>query len=148
MKSYEYVHTVSFEETNAIGNVYFTHYLRWQGRCREQFVHEQAPMVLDELAEGVAMVTTRCSCEYLAELTAFDRVAVRMRAGDVTQNRLTLLFDYVRLTQVEQEQLVARGEQQLAWMRRDGERLVPHRVPSGLLAAIDAYADTTGSWRR
>ena len=45
-KYYEYPHTVGFEETNLVGNVYYVNYLRWQGRCREMFLKQHAPDVL------------------------------------------------------------------------------------------------------
>ena len=64
---FEYLHTVGFEETNLVGNVYYVNHLRWQGRCRERFLHAHAPGVLDQLSSGLALVTTRCSCEYFAE---------------------------------------------------------------------------------
>lgn len=138
-KTYEYRHTVLLEETNLLGNVYFTHYLRWQGHCRELFINEFAPEVLDGLDPARdALVTTRCGCTYLAELVAFDEVAVRMRLAEVVQNRLTLRFDYVRV-KPGPEELVARGEQQLAWLGRDGERFTPRHVPEPLLAAVEAY---------
>lgn len=138
-KVFEYRHLVVLEETNFLGNVYFTHYVRWQGHCRELFINEFAPEVFAGLdVEHDALVTTRCSCTYLAELVALDEVAVRMRLGEVVHNRLTLHFDYVRVAPGPEE-LVARGEQQLAWLRREGERFAPKRVPESLLAAIDAY---------
>ncbi|CAM4328900.1 acyl-CoA thioesterase [Nocardiopsis rhodophaea] len=148
MKYFEYLHTVSFEETNTLGNVYFSHFLRWQGRCREQFLWEHVPTLVAALDNSAAMVTTRCSCEYMAELAAFDRIAVRMRAGDVTQSRLTLLFDYVRLEPGGAERTAAKGEQQLAWMRWEDGHLVPDRVPGELLSAIDTVAGDAGAWRR
>ena len=53
--------------------------------------------MLEELEQGLALVTLRVSCEYLAELRAFDEIAIRMRLGALEQNRMTLLFDYARL---------------------------------------------------
>lgn len=141
MRAYEYRHIVSFEETNLVGNVYYVNHLRWQGRCRELFLREHAPEVLEELAQGLALVTTRCSCEYLAELSAFDEVLVRMRLAELTQNRLLLTFEYLRRNG-DREELVARGEQQIACMRRDGEQLVPTPVPEGLREALRQYSST------
>src|SRR2546430_7299375 len=97
MLEYELHHLVSFEDTNFVGNVYFTKYFSWQGRCREQFLHEKAPEVLDALRHGLALMTTRCSCEFLAELTAGDEVLIRMRLGRQAQTSLMLHFDYVTL---------------------------------------------------
>lgn len=81
------------------------------------------------------MVTTRVTCEYLAEVSAFDEVIVRMRLGEIIQNRLTMIFEYVRVKGAL-ESLVARGEQQVACMRHNGERLVPTPVPEVLCDAL------------
>ena len=43
MRAYEYRHVVGFEETNVVGNVYFSRYVSWQGRCRELFLREGIP---------------------------------------------------------------------------------------------------------
>ncbi|HVR99372.1 MAG TPA: acyl-CoA thioesterase [Thermoanaerobaculia bacterium] len=138
MRAYEYRHLVGFEETNLVGNVYYVNHLRWQGRCREMFLRDHAPEVLAELSDGLALATVRCSCDYLAELEAFDELVIRMRLGGIAQNRITLLFEYWRQRD-GQEDLVARGEQQVACMRRDGTRSLPTPIPAALREALRAY---------
>jgi enediyne biosynthesis thioesterase len=140
MRAYEYTHIVGFEETNLVGNVYYVNHLRWQGRCREMFLHEHAPDVLAALENGLAMVTVKCSCEYMAELSAFDEITIRMRLGALAQNRMTLSFEYWRRG-IDGEQQVARGEQQVACMHREGDRLVATPIPGTLKEALRLYAD-------
>lgn len=135
---FEYRHIVSFEDTNLVGNVYYANHIRWQGRCREMFLLNHAPSVLTQFQEGLALVTTRCSCEYFAELYAFDHVSLHMRLGELTQSRITLLFEYWR-TQGENEELIARGEQQVACMWRKGERIEAVPVPHDLREALRLY---------
>jgi enediyne biosynthesis thioesterase len=136
MRFYEYRHVVSFAETNLVGNVYFTNHLAWQGRCRELFLRDHAPDVIAELSRGLSLATVSCSCEYFAELTAFDEIVVRMRLAELVQNRLRLAFEYWR-----GKELIARGEQQIACMKRAGEKLLPTAVPPTLRAALAAYAE-------
>jgi enediyne biosynthesis thioesterase len=138
VQAYEYRHVVGFEETNVVGNVYFAQHVRWQGRCREMFLRDHAPAILDEIPRGLSLVTTRCSCDYLAELGAFDEILVRMRLGGIVQNRVTMTFEYYRCRDGTEE-LVARGEQEIACMHRDGGRLVPVRVPDVLRDALRPY---------
>ena len=140
MRYYEYRHVVCFQETNVLGNVYYTNHLAWQGRCREMFLRDHAPDVIPELSRGLALATVRCSGEYFAELSAFDEVIVRMRLAELVQNRIALAFEYHR-TKAGAEELVARGEQQIACMRREGERLVPTPVPPALRDALAGYAE-------
>lgn len=138
VQAYEYRHVVGFEETNLVGNVYYVNHLRWQGRCREMFLREHAPDILDELSSGLALVTIRVSCDYLAELTAFDEVVLRMRLGPMSQNQVTMLFEYWKAGNGKEE-LVARGEQQVACMRREAGRLAPAPLPESLRAALRHY---------
>lgn len=138
MRAFEYRHIVGFEETNIAGNVYYVNHLRWQGRCRELFLREHVPDLLAEIADGLALITTKCSCEYLAEIYAFDEIIVRMRLGALMQNRVSMLFEYWKCT-AGGEELVARGEQQVACMRREGESLVPAPLPRALREALQTY---------
>jgi enediyne biosynthesis thioesterase len=139
MRFYEYKHVVGFQETNLVGNVYYTNHLAWQGRCRELFLREHAPDVVEQLAEDLSLATISCSCEYFAELLAFDEVLVRMRLAELVQNRMRLAFEYWRRNG-DNEELVARGEQQVACMKREGGRLVPAPVPTSLREALSQYS--------
>lgn len=135
---YEYKHTVGFEETNLVGNVYYVNYLRWQGRCRELFLRDEAPAVLVEVQEDLKLFTLHVECEFFAEITAFDDVSVRMRLEELTQTQVQFSFDYVQITGGA-ENLVARGRQRIACMRGPNTATVPARVPEALRAALEPY---------
>lgn len=138
---FEYLHTVGFEETNLVGNVYYVNYLRWQGRCRELFLNERAPEVLDDLRDDLKLFTLKVDCEFFSEITAFDRLSIRMHLIELGQTQLEFGFDYVRLPSGpdEDERLVARGRQRVACMRGPNTRTVPTRVPEALAQALEPY---------
>jgi enediyne biosynthesis thioesterase len=138
MRAYEYRHSVGFEDTNVVGNVYFVNHLRWQGRCREMFLREHAPSLLTDLAGDLRLMTLRCSCEYFQELAAFDEIVVRMRLESMAQNRLVLRFEYVR-NRDGHEEVVARGEQEIACIRNTASGPVATPVPQPLRDALRAY---------
>jgi len=137
-RAYEYRHIVGFEETNLVGNVYYVNHVSWQGRVREMFLRDHAPDIIAELSRGLSLATVRVSCEYLAELTAFDEVIIRMKLGELTQSRMTLLFEYWRAGGAGEE-LIARGQQEIACLRREGEKLTPTPVPKSLRDALRPY---------
>jgi enediyne biosynthesis thioesterase len=134
MRAYEYVHTVGFEDTNLVGNVYFARYVSWQGRCRELFLRDHAPAVVDELARDLRLVTTHVSCDYFAELRALDCVTVRMTLARMAAGRVSMRFDYLR-----GEELVASGRQEIACLRAVGGAYVAAPVPEPLEAALVPY---------
>jgi enediyne biosynthesis thioesterase len=137
-KTYDCRHLVTLEETNLVGNVYFTNYLRWQGSCREQFLAEHAPSVLRALREDFVLATVSCHCDFFAELYATDTVEVRMTLGAVDGHRVTMAFDYYRLDGAT-PQLVARGGQTIACLRRTSAGTIPVPVPDELREALLPY---------
>ena len=137
-RAYEYSHIVGFEETNLVGNVYYANYVLWQGRCREMFLYDHAPEVIEQINQGLALVTVDVSCQYLSELFAFDRVIIAMQLKAVTQNRITMGFEYWRVKPQERS-LVATGEQQAACMRRQDSTNVPTPIPLPLRQALELF---------
>ncbi|MBB4951466.1 acyl-CoA thioesterase FadM [Kitasatospora gansuensis] len=137
---YEYRHLVGFEETNLVGNVYYVNYLRWQGRCREMFLREMAPEVLEDIRADLKLFTLKVDCEFVAEITAFDELSIRMRLEDLTQTQVGFTFDYVKLPEEGGELLVARGRQRVACMRGPNNDTRPTRVPEALRKALEPYA--------
>ncbi len=155
MRFFEYRHIVGFEETNVVGNVYYANHIRWQGRCRELFLREMVPEILDELDRGLALVTLSVSCDYYHELCAFDELAIRMSLAELSHHRMTLRFEYWRLSEGKREGksegksggpaetgevLVARGQQELGCMGRREGKFEPQAWPASLLEALRPYA--------
>lgn len=136
---YEFLHTVGFEETNLVGNVYFVHYFRWQGRCREMFLKELAPSVLEEVRDDLKLFTLKVDCEYFSELSAFDHVAIRMRLVELTTTQLEFSFDYIKVED-DEEVLVGRGRQRVACMRGPNQATEPAKVPEALVHALQPFA--------
>ncbi len=135
MRAYLYRHVVTLDETNAIGNVYFVHFLHWQGHCREYFLAEKAPGVLEAMQrDAFAMVTVSCSMDYYAECFAFNDIEVAMTLRCSAGNRIVMDFEFRRGAQ-----LAARGSQTVACMRRVDSGTVPTEIPAELARAMRNY---------
>src|ERR1700676_3721092 len=83
--AFTYRHVVSFEETNVVGNVYFTRHIAWQGRCREMFLKQNAPDILNDIARALRLVTLRVSCDYFEELNALAEIDISMSLAYLRQ---------------------------------------------------------------
>jgi len=138
---YEIRHSVGFEDTNLVGNVYYVNYLRWQGRCREMFLREKAPGVLAETRGELKLFTLKAEVEFFSEIAAFEELAVRMTMEELTQTQVQLGFDYVKVAAGGgPETLVARGVQRIVCMRGPATQPVPTKVPAELRLALAPYA--------
>jgi enediyne core biosynthesis thioesterase len=137
-RAYEWRPFIAFEDTNLVGNVYFAHFLSWQGRCREAFLAEHAVDVVERLAGDLRLVTLSVSCEFYEELRVFDAVTLEMRLAGTNAHRIDLSFDY-RLEREGVSRLAAFGAQQIACMSLAGDQLVPTTIPTSLAAALRVY---------
>ncbi|HEX9335940.1 MAG TPA: acyl-CoA thioesterase [Pseudonocardiaceae bacterium] len=138
---FELKHMVGLEETNFVGNVYYVNYLKWQGRCREMFLSQYAPDVLQDMRGDLSLYTLKAECEFLSEITAYDQLVIRMRVEDLTQSQIGFRFDYVRVRE-GYEDLIARGRQRFACMRGTADKARPTRVPESLRKALSRFVIT------
>jgi len=143
--TFDITRLVTFGDPKLVGNVYFARYLAWQGECREHFIARNAPGLLDQLRDGLSLVTVDCACEFFAELYAMDTVTIRMSLAAMDGHRVAMRFDYYRSDRGS-EQLVARGSQTIAVMRRGPDGMVPAELPVELATALAAY-EPIGSGR-
>jgi enediyne core biosynthesis thioesterase len=137
-KYFEYSHTVSFEETNLVGNVYFVNYFKWQGRCREMFLKEKAGNVIVDIEAGrLALITLHSACNFLGELKAFDQLRVQMFLEGVNNHKIKMKFNYYKVAG-EELQLVATGVHEAGCFEKTSAGLAPVVVPI-LMNALNNY---------
>ena len=137
-RTFDMPHVVTFEETNLVGNVYYTNYFSWQGRCREMFLREHAPQTLAELQAGeLRLVTAHASCDFVDEFTAFDQVLVRMSLNRFIAYGVSLNFDYARASKASE--ILARGRQDIKFLRRQAGLWALSDMPQALLDAVRRY---------
>jgi len=142
MPTFQYQHTVSFQETSLVGNVYFSNYLLWQGHCREMFLGEYAPSVIAGLQGGnLALLTRSCSCDYEGDwgFAALDEVLISMRLEEFRGGRMALGFTYARAD--SPDEIVARGTQKVDCKVLHGDQWVAAPFPAELIRALLQFAD-------
>lgn len=138
MPLFDYRTFVSFEETNVVGNVYFANYFVWQGKCREAFLSQHAPRVLDDFKAGYGMITKDSSCVFHNEAFAFEKILIRMGLDKLSRTGISMGFDYYREDDGGGLTLLAQGRQTTLWISPE------HRVsmlPSHLYDAVKKFVD-------
>ena len=132
-KWFERRYLVTFAETNVAGNVYFAHYFRWQGECREALMAEGYPEFEDDLQRGFNLVTEFAYMDFLDEARLFDRVLVRMTVSSLSRTRVEFEFEFIG---ERENSLLARGKQAVIWTNRQRR---PALMPDKLYDNIVSY---------
>lgn len=137
---FEYTFTTSFEETNLVGNIYFANYVVWQGKCREMFLKEYSPGIVEEINNGLALITLDLSVQYRSQLHAFDKVLMKMFLEAQSESRLLMSFQYFNATP-DTPILVAEGTQAVAAMRVIDGQLTSVRFPDSVLNTLESLVE-------
>jgi len=135
---FEYKFKTTFEETNLVGNIYFANYVLWQGKCREMFLYETCPEVIDEINNGLLLITLDLSVKYISQLFAFDNVVMHMFLEAQSDSRLMMRFKYYKETDNELH-LVCEGTQATAAMREINGKVSPVSFPKSMFEIFEEY---------
>lgn len=138
MRFFEYRTLVSFEETNVVGNVYFSNYFVWQGKCREAFLCKYASQVLDDFKAGYGMITKDASCEFHSEAFAFQNILIKMGLESLMRTGMSMTFEYYR-EEGSELVLLAQGKQTTMWVNPQHKVSI---MPDYLYGAIEKYTNS------
>lgn len=120
----------SLEDTDAIGNINFSHYPILQGRVRDRFFYQLIP---EYYRRGNAQGEFRClycQVEHLREALPFDQIQVSMSLQAVYERSVSLAFEYFRLTPTGEKQKIAVGQHNAVWLTRSANgTFVPASLP-------------------
>jgi enediyne core biosynthesis thioesterase len=135
----EYRHLVTFEDTNAVGSVYFAKYFNLQGECREKLLAQFYPEFVHDVRLGFCLVTESAHQEYYGEATLFDTLVIRVTVTALSRSRIEFEFEFVHETD---GRLLARGRQAVIWTNQHRR---PSIMPDKLFHATAAFFQLTES---
>lgn len=120
----------SLEESNLVGNIYFSNYSTWQGRVRDRFFYQIAPELFQGTGELGEWIPLNSNIHHLREAMPFDIVEVEMSLLKQYENGIKLYFEYYKQVAGGKREKLAYGEQDLLWIERDSEGIpVPMTIP-------------------
>ncbi len=126
-----YRHTVAFYETDAMGIVHHSNYVRYLELARVQFMAEHDRPYLEYVAQGYHMPVTRVTCSYKKACRFAD--AIDITCWLAWARHASLGFGY-RLTVAGQ--LVCTGESDHAIIDQEGR---PKRLPPDMRERLHGY---------
>ena len=128
------VFTTSLEESNLVGNIYFSNYYHWQSRLIDRCLYALAPELFRDSAGG-SLHCMRSKVQHLREAMPFDDIEVSMALKQLYANGLRLHFEYHHRAADGRLTKLAVGEVDCVWVAGSGEAAaLPEPIRAGLLA--------------
>ncbi len=124
---------IYYEDTDAIGIVYYANWLRFLERGRTEMLRllGQAHSTLRE-ERGISWVVRRCTMDYLKPARIDETIEIRTRCGELRGASLVMHQEARR-----GEETLVRAELLVACMSEDGR---PARLPPALRLALAQVA--------
>jgi YbgC/YbaW family acyl-CoA thioester hydrolase len=122
----------TYDDTNAVGNVYFANYMRWVGKARELFFNECMPD-FDLSTTSYYVVTKSFYHEFRREAKEFEEVLVRIRIAGNNRKFVTLRHEIVSAGRG----ILGRGEQSIMFV--DTQSFQPLDVPRAIVEGFLPY---------
>ncbi|MBW2686414.1 MAG: SDR family NAD(P)-dependent oxidoreductase [Deltaproteobacteria bacterium] len=130
------VFTTSLQDSNLVGNLYFGNYSEWQGRLRDQFLHDIAPSCFDPANVGGQLECLSFGTHHLREAMPFDHIEASMYLNALHPGALDLWFEYHRVDTSGAREKLAVGEHRVALVSATGDPLQVIQWPSGVLSRL------------
>jgi enediyne polyketide synthase len=110
------VFSTSLQDSNLVGNLYFSNYSAWQGRLRDRFLHDIAPDCFDLRKQAAQPECLFFSSYHLREAMPFDNIEARMSVKKMYAGALDLWFEYYRVDMAGAREKLAVGEHRVAFV--------------------------------
>jgi len=115
----EYIST-TLEDSNSVGNIYYSNYSRWQGVVRDNFFYNLAPEYFRGIGEMGELITTKVKVQHLREAMPFDKILITMNIIEVGQSGAELSFNYFKVEEGQNIKL-AIGSQTVIWAKKSSD---------------------------
>jgi acyl-CoA thioesterase FadM len=129
----------TYDDTNAVGNVYFANYVRWVGKARELFFNECMPR-FDLSTTSYYVLTRSFHHEFRREAKEFEDVLVRIKIAGNNRKFVTLRHEIISPLRG----ILGRGEQSIMFL--DTKSLQPVDIPRAIIEGFLPYWPKSSSF--
>jgi len=132
-KIFEYESIVTIGDTNAMQNMYFLNYFKLQGIVREIWVKKFVKHGLQDLANGLLLITKDARCNFKKDFFLYDEISVKFYFTKISKTNTRLNTDFYH---ARTKELHANGSQTIVFA--DNQHKVI-KIPDNWKEVIDQY---------
>ena len=124
-----YRHTAQYYETDRMGIIHHSNYIRWMEEARIDFLRQQGVRYSELEASGLVSPTFEFKCQYKRMVRFEDVVAIEVSVVKYTGVKLILSY---RMTNETSGELCAEGETTSCFMNSEGKLISLKKEYPGL----------------
>jgi enediyne polyketide synthase len=134
----EKVFETCLEDSNLVGNIYFSNYYIWQGRVRDHFLYEIVPEYFTDSRKQGELRCVHCEINHLSEAMPYDPIVVRMYRSTVYEKGFRFYFEYLKISTDGKREKLGHGVHEAIWHvpTSDRQKWAPSRLPREILDAV------------
>jgi acyl-CoA thioesterase FadM len=134
----------STEDSNLVGNIYFSQYYSWQARLRDHYLFAYFPEIF-QWSNKSEFVCIYAEVNHLQEAMPFEIIEVSMYLYELFAEGFTLYFEYYSVSEHgTRRRKLAHGEHSVVWVPEGQElssEIHPAKMPEAYVANFMAIID-------
>lgn len=141
----------SREDSNLVGNIYFSNYYKWQARVRDHYLANELPDLSSRNPDG-QFVCVHAEVHHLQEAMPFEIIEVSMYLYKIFTQGFVVYFEYHivdKRDQSERKRKIAHGQHGVVWAlcghQLDGKLhpvTMPDEYRTHFMMMVDAKGET------
>jgi acyl-CoA thioester hydrolase len=136
MEIMKYEHKTQYYETDQMGVVHHSNYIRWMEEARVDLMRQLGIGMVEMEAMGIIIPVLSVSCEYKSMTRFDDRVTISLKAK--SYNGIKLFLDY-KITNSATGETKAVGSSSHAFLTKEGKPLSLKKSYPELHRIFDAF---------
>ena len=128
------------DDSNIVGNIYYSRYFHWQWRTSDLFLYSAAPQLMaaiTALSDVRELIPLNSRIDFIRDAFPFDRIQTELAVTRFTESSATFQFTHYRLNDNDGREKLSVGTQDVVWVRRTPSgTAVPEPFPLAVREAI------------
>ena len=136
----EEIFSTTIEDSNLVGNIYFSNYAKWLGRTNDLYFYKLIP----EYYKGgdEEFICLSCDIDYLSEAMPFDKILVKMYLETLYQGGADFHFEFYLIENNQKRRKLAYARYNAAWMKwRNQSNHTVVNLPPGIIKRLKNLRD-------
>jgi len=133
---HEHVFLTTLEDSNLVGNIYFSNYAKWLGRVIDLYFYNSTPRYYQREAKE-ELYCLSCEMVHNREAMPFDKILIKMFLSEIYEKGIELYFEYFILRSGNKQIKIASAKCRMAFIKENSStQPIATNLPTEILGSL------------